>query len=168
MVSKFLIAIAGIIVVMAVLVAIPSIGSQNTPQLKMNYVRDHITELEGGIVDITTREVLRIENDGSATYTKTDYYPSEKTDERKFSLSNDEMKRLRGLIFETGFMQIPVEHYSEKEELTNYTRYQVAVYQGDDSQKIITWFNPEASEVPVPSIITNIGSQLDTIIGRHV
>lgn len=171
MVNKFLIAIAGIVVVMAVLVAMPRIGSnQDATELRIKYVRDHIAKMESGILDVTTSEVLRIENDGSATYSRTDSYPTMiTTDERRFSLNSDEIKRLKALIFETGFMQIPVSKYDEREGLANYTRYQIVVHQGDDNdQKPITWFNQEASQVPVPSIITNIGSQLDAIIERHI
>lgn len=169
MVNKFLIAIAAIVVVMAVLVALPSIGGQNnsTQELRMNYVRDHIARMESGLVDVTTREVLAIANDGSVTYTRTDFYPTTTTDERRFSLSSDELKRLKALIFETGFLQIPITSYEEKQGLANYTRYQIAVYQGD-SPETFNWFNPEASQVQVPPIITNIGSQLDAIIERHV
>jgi hypothetical protein len=166
MVNKFIIIIIGVIAAMATLVLWPGVGSQNTQELRMDYIRDHIGSVESGL-DVATREVLTISNDGTATYTRTDFYPTQTTDERRFSLSGDELKRLKALVFETGFMQIPVKSYEEKQGLDNYTRYQIAVYEGD-SPETFNWFNAEASQKPVPPIITNIGAQLDGIIERHL
>lgn len=158
MVNKFLIAIAGVVAVMAALVLAPSFSPSD--QLEISYVVMHIVRNEAGALEETTsREILAIKNDGSATYTVG-------SDERRFSLTSEEVKRLRALILETGFMRIPAADYEQKEGLGNFTRYALTVEAGDDS-KNFTWVNPEAQGGAIPPIITNIGAQLDAIIERR-
>jgi hypothetical protein len=82
-------------------------------------------------------------------------------------MSVEEMNSLKGLIIETGFMQIDSASYPEKEGLAKLTRYTVELTSGGDS-KTISWVNMEASETAVPSIVRNIGAQLDAIIERYV
>lgn len=162
MVNKFLIAIIAVVAVMAALVFLPGVGKQD-PQFELDYTISHMTRTEAGLPDLTAREVLSIENDGSALH----YTVNGTTVERKFSLSGEEMKMIRALVLETGFMEIPVTNYPENDGLANFTRYRIEVQAGGDSQ-VITWVNAHAHNGTVPSLITNIGSQLDAVIKRHV
>ena len=86
--------------------------------------------------------------------------------ERRFSVSSEEMKVLRELFLNTGFMQIPTTNYEERSGLANFTRYELSVLSGEDSQ-LIHWVNPEASNGSIPSIIINAGSRLDAMIERN-
>ncbi|MEW6604136.1 MAG: hypothetical protein AB1351_05545, partial [Thermoproteota archaeon] len=73
----------------------------------------------------------------------------------------------KGLVIETGFMKVPGDDYSQREGLANVTKYRLTLTSGDNS-KTVTWVNLEASEETVPSIVRNIGTQLDDIIERYV
>lgn len=167
MVNKFLIAIAGVVAVMAALVAIPGIGSQ-PPELRQDlsieYSRQNLTRLEDGRLVAASAEDLVIRNDRSATYRNLTGGP----DAKQFTVSSEELDGLKRLVISTGFMQVPGDDdYSQKEGLANLTRYTLKL-ESAGSSKNITWANLEASEEAVPSIVRNIGTQLDAIIERHV
>lgn len=165
MVNKFLIAIAGIVAVMAALVLAPRIGSQPAEQqmeLNIEYSRQNLTRMEDGRLVATSAEDLVIRNDLSAVYRNLTGQPGEK----RFTISNEEMNKLKGLILSTGFIQVPGADYPQKQGLGNLTKYALTLESGGNSETF-TWANLEASETVVPSIVRNIGSQLDAIIERH-
>ena len=153
MAKKFLIVVAGIVAVMAALVILPGVSRQSG-SLSIEYPRD--TVAQSGLQD---RESLRISNDGSAVY-------SSEGQERGFTVSADELKVLRELFLNTGFMEIPKTEYREKAGLANFTRYELSVSAEDRTQSI-HWVNQEAGNESVPSIIVNAGTRLDAIIERN-
>jgi hypothetical protein len=165
MVDKFLIAIAGIVAVMVALVVVPRIGSQPAElqqDLSMDYSRQNLTRIEDGRLVAASAEDLVIRNDRSAAYRNLTGPP----DEKQFTISSEEMNSLKGLIIGTGFMQVEGADYPQKDGLSNLTKYTLRLTSGDNS-KTISWVNLEASEAAVPSIVRNIGTQLDAIIERH-
>jgi hypothetical protein len=166
MVNKFLIAIIAIVAVMAGLIAVPRLGGQPAElqqDLSIEYSRQNLTRIEDGRLVAASAEDLTIINDRSALYRDITGATGEKT----FTISVEEMNSLKGLIIETGFMQVDSASYPEKKGLANLTRYTVELTSGGDS-KTISWANMEASETAVPSIVRNIGAQLDAIIERYV
>ena len=166
MVNKFLVAIAGIVAVIAALVAVPRIGSQPTDlqqDLSIEYSRQNLTRIEDGRLVAASAEDLSIRNDRTATYRNLTGPPDEKT----FTISGEEMNGLKGLVLTTGFMQVEGADYPEKEGLANLTKYTLKLESGGNS-KTISWVNLEASEAAVPAIVRNIGERLDTIIERYV
>lgn len=165
MVNKFLIAIVTIIAAMIALVAMPGIGSQPTEQQQLNieYSKMNLHRIEDNQFVAASAQDLVIKNDGYAVYRNLTGPPDEKT----FTISNEEMNGLKDLIITTGFMQIPVADFPQKDGLANLTKYTLKLESGGYS-KTITWVNLEASEISVPSIVRNIGVQLDTVIERHV
>jgi hypothetical protein len=164
MVNKFIVIIAGIVAIMAALVAMPRIGSQADIQedLSIEYSRQNLTRLEDGRFTATSAEDLVIGNDRSATYRNL----TGGSDSKQFGISSEELDGLKRLVIGTGFMQVPGDDYSQREDLANVTKYKLILTSGDDS-KSITWVNLEASEEAVPSIVRNIGAQLDDIIERR-
>lgn len=165
MVNKFLIAIVAIVAAMIALVVMPGIGSQPTAQQELNieYSRLNLNRIEDSRFVAAGAEDLAIKNDRYAVYRNLTGPPDEKT----FTISNEEMNGLKDLIITTGFMQVPATDYPQKDGLANLTKYTLKLESGGNS-KSITWVNLEASEVSVPSIVRNIGTQLDHVIERHV
>jgi hypothetical protein len=168
MVNKFLIAIAAVVAVMAALVLIPNFYNNNSPaeeqqNLSIEYQRQNLTRTEDGRLMATRAEDLVIRPDRSAVYRNL----TGAADVKQFTISNEDMNRLEGLIISTGFMQVPGADYPEKEGLGNFTKYTVKLASGGTS-KTITWANLEASDNSVPSIVRNIGAELDAIIKRHI
>ena len=166
MVNKFLVAIAGVVAVMAALVLVPRIDSQPAEQqaeLYIEYSRQNFTRIEDGRLVATSAEDLAIENDRSAVYHNLTGEPGEK----RFTISSEEMNRLKGLILSTGFIQVPGADHPQRDGLGSLTKYRLVLESGDSSETI-TWVDLEASETVVPSIVRNIGAQLDAIIERYV
>lgn len=166
MVNKFLVAIAAIVAVMVALVAVPRIGSQPADlqqDLSIEYSRQNLTQIEDGRLVAASAEDLIIRNDRTATYRNLTGPP----DEKGFTISSVEMNRLKGVILTTGFIQVEDADYPQKDGLANLTKYTLKLESGDNS-KTISWVNLEASEAAVPSIVRNIGEQLDAIIERYV
>jgi len=163
MAKKFLIAIAAVVAVMAALVLLPSFSSAPATgkALSLEYSRQNLTRMENGQFVAASAEVLTIENNGSAKYGKLVGPPAEK----EFKINSDDMKRLKDLILETGFMQIPDANYPQKEGLDNVTKYSLKV-DADGSTKTINWVDPDSND-NVPSIIGNIGIQLDGVISKY-
>lgn len=166
MVNKFLVAIAGIVAVMVALVAVPRITSQPAElqqELSIDYSRQNLTRIEDGRLVAASAEDLSIRNDRSATYRSL----IGAAEEKKFTITNEEMNRLKGLILGTGFIEaVEDTDYPQKEGLANLTKYTVRLTSGDTSRNI-SWVNLEASQGAVPAIVRNIGSQLDAIIERY-
>lgn len=166
MVNKFLIIIVGIAAVMAALVAMPGIGNKQEDiqqELIIEYGRQNLTRIEDGRLVAATAEDLVIRNDRSATYRNLIGAPEAK----QFTISSEELNSLKRLVISTGFMQVPGADYSQKEGLTNLTKYTLKLTSSGDS-KTITWVNIEATQEAVPSIVRNIGTQLDDIIERRI
>jgi hypothetical protein len=165
MVNKFLIVIVAIAAVMIVLLAIPGIGSRPSElnqDLSIEYNRQNLTRLEDGRLVAATAEDLVIKNDRSAIYRNI-----AAGSEIRFTLSSEELDNLKGLVISTGFMQVPGNDYSQKEGLANMTKYTLELTSSSRS-KTITWVDLEASGEAVPSIVRNIGAQLDEIIKRRL
>ncbi|AIC17222.1 hypothetical protein [Nitrososphaera viennensis] len=166
MVNKFVFAIAGIVIVMAVLIAIPNISQQPAAQdITIEYNRQHLTKTEGGGLLVTTQlETLTIDKDGSATYTNTDPRQKNMPVPQRFSLNRDEFTRIKGLVLETGFMDIPKTDYPQSQNASNnFVSYTLSV-KTPDRQKTISWVEPDAYDGTIPSLITQVGTQLDGII----
>jgi len=165
MAIKFLIVIGAVVAAMAVLIVLPSFnkGPAATDQTQMNleYSRQHLSRIENGQFAATSAETLTIENDGSAKYGKLVGAP----DEKAFRISNDDLKRLKDLIVETGFMQIPNANYQQREGLANVTQYTLKVIAAGNT-KSINWVDPNSND-NIPSIISNVGTQLDGIITKY-
>ena len=156
--KKFVLILAGAVVAMGALIAIPNLITEPQSDLSLEYSRQHLTRVNQDLA-VRSAELLRISADGSATYMQTG------GQERRITISDEEFQRIRALILETGFMQIPVTNYPQSPDATEFTKYTLLVRTGD-SQKTFNWVEPDVSEGPVPPIITNIGTHLDSIIDR--
>jgi hypothetical protein len=156
---KFVFVLAGVVAVMAALIALPNLSRQPPQEtLSIEYSRQHVARIDQRLVT-QSAELLSINEDGSATHT------SIVGQERRVSLSSEELGRIRALILETGFTQIPVTSYPQSDDADDFTRYTLRV-RTDDGQKTFNWVDPEAHSGIVPPIILNIGTHLDAVINR--
>ena len=162
MVSKFLIAIGVIVAAMAALVLLPNLSAKQQEDLSIEYSRQNLTQKADGTLKAASADDLEINSDLSATYRSLVGAPVKKD----FTVTGDEMNKLKGLIISTGFMQLPAAQYAQNDTASNFTRYSLKLTSGDNS-KTFTWVNAEASDGPVPPILRNIGTQLDAIIKEH-
>lgn len=162
MVNKFLIGIAAIVIVMATLIALPSV-TQPTSNLEVDYGKQRMSR-SGTEFVTTNNELVHISKDGSATYSSSDPRTSAPAVEKQFSLNSEEMSSLRGLLTETGFMEIPQADYAQvKDGAGDFTKYTLTVKSGD-ATKTFAWVDSDVSKVAVPSIITKAGFQIDSLV----
>lgn len=128
MVNKFVFAIAGIVVAMAVLIALPNVSQQpqssQQQDITIEYNRQHMAK-EGGLLVTTQLETLSIGKDGSATYTRTDprQGSAPASQQQQLSLSADELARIKGLILETGFIDVPNTDYPQSQNASDFLSY---------------------------------------------
>ncbi len=158
--------IAGIVIVMAVLIAFPNVSQQPAARdITIDYTRQHMTkaEAEKGLLVTTQLETLTIDKDGSATYTKTDPREKNPAAPQQFSLSRDEFAKIKSLVLDTGFMDIPKTDYVQSQNASNFVSYTLSI-KTQETQKTINWVEPSAYNGTIPPIITNVGTQLDGII----
>lgn len=159
MAKKFVLVLAGIVAVMAALIALPNLDMQSPQEtLKIEYSRQHVTKIDQRLAT-QSAELLSIKEDGSTTYT------SVGSQERNVSLSNEEFRRIKALILETGFTQISTTNYPQNEQADDFTRYTLRVMT-DEGQKTFNWVNPEVHNGIIPPIILNTGSHLDAVMDR--
>ena len=175
MVAKFPIVIAAVVGVMVALILLPSFNNNKSTtstdaqaQLSLQYDRQQLSRREpNAVLAATSADVLTIENDGSAKYRKLVGAPDEKT----FTITSDEMRQLKGLILDTGFMTIPATDYTQKEGLANVTKYTIKVnaniISSGNNEKTINWVDPDSYNGTIPPIIINVGSTLDSIISKY-
>lgn len=158
MAKKFVLVLAAAVAVMAVLIALPNLNQQPPSDLGIEYSRQQVERTETGFVTQRT-DLLSIKEDGSATYTPAN------GQEKSVTVTSEELRRIKALITETGFLRIPVTNYSQSDDAGEFTRYALRV-RADDGQKTFNWVSVEASASVVPPIITNVGSHLDAIMDR--
>ena len=163
MAKTFLLVVAAIAAVMAALAILPGISRQGG-DLTIDYQKDSVIRGDSGDYENLDRDLLTINNDGSARHVKLDGQ-GKVVGEKRFSITGEELKVLKELFLGTGFMQIPENSYVERMGLANFTRYELTVKSGEDSQTI-RWVNPEAGNGNIPSIVINAGTRLDAIIER--
>jgi hypothetical protein len=170
-IPKFPLIIIAVIAVMVALVLLPSFNNNNKPvatdqmKLSLEYDRQQLTRTEldtGGVLEATSADILTIQNDGSARFRKLLGTPYEKT----FTISSDDLKELKGLIFDTGFMNMPTVDYKQKEGLANVNEYTLKV-NANETSKIISWVNTNSYNGTIPPLITNVGFTLDNILSKY-
>ncbi len=168
MVARFPIVIAGVAATMVALILLPGLNAGNDEpsdqsQLNIQYSKQNLTRNQAGSLVASSAELLVVRNDGTATYTR---IVGSQTEERSFTLGGEDMKRLRALILGTGFTSIPEADYLQKPGLANITKYTLKIQTDDLKTKTMSWVDPEFHDGPIPPIIINAGSLLDSIVSR--
>ncbi|MDE1727159.1 MAG: hypothetical protein KGH89_07865 [Thaumarchaeota archaeon] len=136
--------------------------------MTLQYTKEHLQKISFGLtqsIGADTAEVLTIQNDGSAVYSLTKNGYSQP--DVKYQLSQDELTKLKGLVKETGFVDIPDAVYQVKPDATNYEKYGIqATLNGKTVH--LQWGDQNASQEFVPPIITQVQSSLDDIISEII
>ena len=166
--KKVLIAVAIIPIMIALVIAIPKISpgdqtaTSTTAQMRIQFVKEDMKRVSFGVTETIgaqKSETLIIDNDGSALYNID--VEGEKGSQTRFQVSAQEVKRIKALITETGFMQIPKEQFKVRANATEFTRYTLTVAL-DGSMKTVQWIDESASEDFVPALLTMLR---DTLLG---
>jgi predicted ATP-binding protein involved in virulence len=136
--------------------------------MTLEYTKEHLKKISFGLtqsIGADIAEVLTVQNDGSTTYSLTKNGNSEP--DVKYQLTSDELKQLKSLIKETGFMDIPDTDYQVKPDLNEYEKYGLqATFNGKTVN--LHWSDQNSSQQFVPPIIMQVQSNLDDIIGEII
>lgn len=108
---------------------------------------------------------LTLENNGSANYNKLDMNGNHYT--KNFSINGTELRKLKALVLETGFIHIPEQDGTANQIPGNYTKYQLKVTV-NNLQKVMSYSDPSARGVTVPPIVTGIAGELEYLLSRNV
>lgn len=172
--KKGLIIAAAIPIVIAMIIAIPKIspGSEQVAvsvatQLRIEFMKEDMKRVIFGVTETIgaqKSEKLIVNNNGDAIYNLS--IEGEKGSQTRFKVSLLEVKRLRSLIVDTGFMQIPKSEFGVKDDATEFTRYTFTV-SFDSNTKSIQWFNEEASKEFVPALLVMLADEMQKIIKAH-
>ena len=174
MVKPIVIAIAAIPAIIALLIAIPLVTKPDIPfsaatpndTLEIEYTKHQLKKISYGVTDRVgseKTEILLIKNNGEIKYSVTEQgYPNP---EIKSKIDEDQHKKLKALIKETGFMAIQSESFPILENVTQYQKSSVKITLNGKVNQIY-WPEQNATSKFIPPIITMIESQLDSVIDK--
>ena len=164
--KKLLIGAASIAVIIALAIAIPKIapgnpaGTSASTEMRIEFVKEDMRRVIFGVtenVGAQRSERLIINDDGTAFYTLN--VEGDKGAQTKFQIASQELKRIKALIAETGFMQIPKERFDARDDVTEFTRYTLTASIGS-STKTIQWVDETSSKDSVPALLTMLKDTL--------
>lgn len=174
MVKKFHLILGAIPVIVALLISVPLLTKNEIPisaansfdTLEIEYTKHQLKKISYGVterVGAEKTEILSIKNDGALKYSISEqgYLQPEK----KSKLDEAKLNKIKALIKETGFMNIPSESFAILENATEYQKSNVKVtLNGRINQ--IHWPEQNATSQFIPPIITMVESELDQIISE--
>lgn len=168
-----LIAAAVIPIIIALAIAIPKLspsGDQTATSaspLRIEYIKEDMKRISYGVTERTgalKSETLLIDEKGQAYYNLN--IEGEKGSQTKFQVSQQDMKRLKAIITDTGFMFIPKSEFAIKEDANEFTRYTLKITL-DNQVKTVQWVNEDASQDFVPPLLIMLSDTLTKIVEEH-
>jgi len=174
MVKKIYLAMGAIPVIVALLISVPLLTKNEIPisaanfldRIDIEYTKHQLKKIDYGVterVGAQKTEILLIKNDGEAKYSVTEQgylQPDIRT-----NLDEKQLNKIRALIKETGFMQIPSESFPILENATEYQKSNVKITLNGHPQEI-HWPEQNATSGFIPPIITMVEDELDWIISQ--
>jgi len=171
MVKPIILVIAAIPAIVAILIAIPLITKSDIPYsaanpndiVEIEYTKHQLKKISFGVTErigAQKTEILLIQNNGEIKYTVTeDGYPKPDV---KSHLDDQTLRKLKALIKETGFISIPSESFTIRDNVTDFQKSNIKItLNGRVNQ--ISWPEQNATDKFIPPIISMVESQLDKI-----
>ena len=174
MVKPIYLALGAIPVIVAILISVPLLTKNEIPmsaanpadKIEIEYTKHQLKKISYGIterVGAQKTEILFIKNDGSVKYSVTEQGYLQPDIRSK--LDKDKLEKLKALVKETGFINIPSESFLILENATDFQKSNVKVtLNGHVNQ--IHWPEQNATSDFIPPIITMVESELDQIISE--
>ena len=176
MVKPFVIGIAAIPVILAILIVIPMVTMEEIPTSAINpndniyieFTKHDLRVVSFGVTEKSvadTTQVLIIENDGSVQYTEVKDGVNQAL--VKSSISDEQMQKLSAMLKETGFMSILKESFPIKDDVEKYTKFAIKITLNDAKTQIF-WSDQDSTEKFIPPIITAVEEELVDIISKII
>ena len=172
MVKPLYIAIGAIPVIVALLISMPLITKNEIPvsaansldKIDIEYTKHQLKKISYGVterVGAQKTEVLYIKNNGDLKYSLTEQGYLQPDIRSK--LDESKLNKIKALIKETGFIEIPSESFPIMDNATEYQKSNVKInLNGRENQ--IHWPEQNVTSGFIPPIVTMVESELDTII----
>lgn len=174
MVKPLYIAIGAIPVIVALLISVPLLTKNEIPtsaansldKLDIEYTKHQLKKISYGVTErigAQKTEVLFIKNNGDLKYSLTEQGYIQPDIRSK--LDETKLNKIKAMIKETGFIEIPSESFPIMENVTEYQKSNVKIIlNGRENQ--IHWPEQNATSGFIPPIITMVESELDGIINE--
>jgi len=159
--------IAIAIIIVIPLVTAPEIANTAIDPLdesEIEFTVHQLRNMSPGIIDRLTAEqteIIVIKNDGTVNYTIT----KDGTVSPEKTIKIDESKRMKlvAMIKETGFLSIPFESFSIKDDIESYQKFGLKITLNENSNQLY-WPEPDATDQMIPPIITMVQEELELIM----
>ena len=174
MVKPLYIAMGSIPVIVALLIMVPLITKNEIPtsaansldKIDIEYTKHQLKKISYGIterVGAEKTEILYIKNNGDLKYSLTEQGYLQPDIRSK--LDESKLNKIKALIKETGFIEIPSESFPIMENATEYQKSNVKiVLNGRENQ--IHWPEQNVTSGFIPPIVTMVESELDEILAE--
>jgi len=147
---------------------IPITAADSNDVISIEYSKQHLKKVIFGLTEsigAQKTELLTIQNDGNVRYSVTiNGYPEP---DIKYTIEKPMMKKLTALIKETGFMQIPKDSFSIRNDVDEFEKFGVKITLNGKS-KSIQWPQQNATDEFIPPLIDAVKSELDGIISEII
>ncbi|MEM2760752.1 MAG: hypothetical protein QXU32_03195 [Nitrososphaerales archaeon] len=171
--KKILIAAAIIPIIIALAIAIPKLspsGGQTTTTpslLRIEFSKEDMKRISYGVTErigALKSERLTIDEKGQAFYNINT--EGEKGSQTRFQVNSQDLKRLKALIIDTGFMQIPKSEFAVKDDANEFTKYTLKVSL-DGHTKTVNWVDESASQDFVPPLVLRLSDTIRAIVDKN-
>ena len=145
---------------------IPTSAANHTDNIEIEYTKHQLKKISYGIterVGAEKTEILYIKNDGDLKYSlSTSGYLQP---DIRSKLDTPTLNKIKALVKETGFIEIPSESFAVLDNATEYQKSNVKVtLNGRVNQ--IHWPEQNATADFIPPIITMVESELDKVMSE--
>ena len=174
MVKPILLFAGAVPVIIAVLIVIPLITSAEIPivavdpndNVQIEFTKHELIKSSFGVTErfgAKQTEIISIENNGSVTYSLIDNgIPAP---EKKSSIDNATKMKLTAMIKETGFLAIPSDSFSVRDDINEFVKFGVKItYNGEVSQ--LYWPEQDATEEFIPPMMVMVQEELESIMDK--
>ncbi len=160
-------------IIVILVIAIPKISPGDQPSttaaslFRIEFIKEDMKRISFGVTEragALTSEKLIIDEKGRALYDVR--VEGEKGSQTRFQVSLLDVKRLKALITDTGFMQIPKSEFATKEDAVEFTRYTLKVDLGSQA-KTVRWADESSSKDFVPPLLTMLSDSITKIIETY-
>ena len=167
-------ALGAIPVIIALLISVPLLTKNEIPisaansfdRLDIEYTKHQLKKIDYGVTERTgaqKTEILTIKNDGELKYSVTELGYLQP--DIRSQLDEKKLNKIKALIKETGFMQIPSESFPIFENATEFQKSNVKITLNGHAQ-VIHWPEQNVTSGFIPPIITMVEAELDDIISE--
>ena len=174
MVKPILLFAGAIPVIIAVLIIVPLITYPEIPiiavdpddNVQIEFTKHELIKSSFGVTErfgTKQTEIISIENDGSITYSLIDN--GVPAPEKNSLVDNATKMKLTAMIKETGFLAIPSDSFSVRDDINEFVKFGVKItYNGEVSQ--LYWPEQDATEEFIPPMMVMVQEELESIMDK--